>query len=181
MKFNIETERLILREFRPEDAEGIFRLDSDPRVMLYLGNKTISGMNEAEDIVAGVRKQYEDHGIGRWVVMERSSGNFIGWSGLKFITYTENNQTNFHDVGYRLLPGYWGRGYATESARAALEYGFKTMGLHEIIGMCDEKNLASRRALEKCGLKFVEKFNHKNIICDWLSIKNDDWNNQIQK
>lgn len=83
---------------------------------------------------------------------------------------------NFHDVGYRLIPRYWGKGYATESAKAAIEYGFEQMGLKEIIGTCNEENKASRRALEKCGLKFIEQFIYSTgIKCDWLKITREEW------
>lgn len=175
MKFHIETERLILREFRPEDAEGMFELNSNPEVLRYLGEKTFTNIEQAQANIANIRQQYADHGIGRWATFEKSSGDFIGWSGLKFITAIENNQTLFHDVGYRFIPRYWNKGYATESGKAALEYGFRTMQLNEIIGMCNEANLASRRSLEKCGLTFVEKFQWDDITCDWLKITKSEW------
>lgn len=176
MHFHIETERLILRELRPEDAAGMFALNSDPLVLKYLGEKLLTSIEQAQDVIANIRQQYADHGIGRWAAIEKSSGEFIGWSGLKFITAVENNRTLFHDVGYRLLSHHWGKGYASESGKAALEYGFRTMQLQEIIGMCNEENLGSRRALEKCGLTFVEKFMWKDIRCDWLKITKEEWN-----
>lgn len=175
MTFHIETERLILRELRPEDTQHMFELSGDPVVMHYLGEKTLASIEEARAVVENILQQYADHGIGRWAAIEKSSGEFIGWSGLKFITAVENNRTHFHDVGYRLIPRFWNKGYATESAKAALEYGFRTMQLEEIIGMCNEANLASRKALEKCGLTFVEKFMWKDITCDWLKITKEKW------
>jgi [ribosomal protein S5]-alanine N-acetyltransferase len=171
----LETARLILREFQPDDAESMFELDSDPRVHTYLGNNPVTTLQQSKDVIAGILKQYTDNGIGRWAAIEKSSGNFIGWSGLKFITETENNHINFYDVGYRLMPKFWGKGYATESAKAALDYGFNAMKLSEIIGTAHEENKASRRALEKCGLTFVEKFYWKHIPCDWLKISKAEW------
>lgn len=175
MHFLLETERLILRELRPEDANDFLALNSDPVVLHYLGETPLTTIEQSLEIIDNIRKQYADHGIGRWAAIEKSSGEFIGWAGLKFITAVENNRTHFHDVGYRLIPRFWGKGYATESAKAALEYGFTTMKLQEIIGMCNEKNLASRRALEKCGLTFVEKFQFDDLTCDWLKITKDEW------
>jgi ribosomal-protein-alanine N-acetyltransferase len=175
MNFYIETERLILREFRETDVDGFFEMDSNPAVHKYLGNNPISTIEQAKVGVANIMQQYLDNGIGRWATIEKSSGNFIGWSGLKFIREYENNRINFYDVGYRLIPKYWGKGYATESCKAALAYGFNTMQLNEIIGTANVENKASRRALEKCGLKFVEQFIWKNIHCDWLSITKKDW------
>ncbi len=181
MKFLIETERLILRDLQETDDKGMFELDSNPVVHRYLGNKPITSIEQARNVIAGIRNQYADNGIGRWAAIEKSSGNFIGWSGLKFITTIENNRTHFHDVGYRFIPKYWGKGYATESAKAALQYGFNTLKLEEIIGTCHEENKASRRALEKCGLQFVEKFMHEDINCDWLRISKQEWENLLNK
>ena len=176
MKFYIETERLILRGLLPSDAANMFELDSSPEVHKYLGNNPIQKIEQAENAIANIRQQYLDTGIGRWATIEKSTGEFIGWSGLKFITEQENNQTNFHDVGYRFIPKYWGRGYATESTKSALEYAFTTMNLKEVIGTCHEENSASRKVLEKCGLQFVEKFDYKNeLTCDWLKITKEEW------
>lgn len=171
----IETNRLDLRVFLPGDEVGMFELDSNLAVHKYLGNNPIATIVQAREIIEKIRVQYIKNGIGRWATIEKTSGQFIGWSGLKFISDVENNETNFHDVGYRFMPQYWGKGYATESAKAALEYAFNTMNLKEVIGTCHEENIASRKALEKCGLKFVEKFLWKNITCDWLKITKEEW------
>lgn len=171
----VETERLILRELLPTDAEGMFELDSDKEVHKYLGENPIQTIEQASDVIAVVRKQYEENGIGRWAVIEKASGNFVGWSGLKYIREYENNRINFYDVGYRLIPKYWGKGYATESARAAIAYGFKRFQMNEIIGSANVENVRSRRVLEKCGLKYVEQFMWKDILCDWLKITMEEW------
>jgi RimJ/RimL family protein N-acetyltransferase len=173
----IETERLIMRELVPEDEQGMFELDSDPLVHKYLGETPIQRIEQARDVIATIRKQYIDNGIGRWAVIEKASGDFIGWSGLKFIREYENNRINFYDVGYRLIPRYWGKGYATESAKAAIRYGFEELKLDEIIGSANVENTRSRNALEKCGLVYVEKFYWKDIECDWLKITREQWQN----
>ena len=175
MKFHIETERLILRELQIGDLQAWFEMDSDPAVHKYLGNQPLKNMAHIENAFQSIQQQYAQNGIGRWAVIEKSSGNFVGWSGLKFIREQENNHINFYDVGYRFMPTYWGKGYATESAKAALDYGFKTMNLYEIIGTANEENKASRRALEKCGLTFIEQFMWKDIKCDWLKITRAEW------
>jgi len=179
MKVFVETERLILREFLMSDAEDFFEMDAAPEVHRYLGNNPSTSIEQARSVIDNIRQQYIDNGIGRWAAVEKSSGKFIGWSGLKFITDIENNQTHFYDVGYRLHPNFWGKGYATESAKAALEYGFSTLQLKEIIGMCHEENTASRKALEKCGLKFVEKFKYNDHTCNWLKITKQEWENRM--
>ena len=181
MKFYIETERLILRDLLPTDDEGMFALDSNTEVHRYLGNRPIHTIDQAREVIAIVHQQYEDNGIGRWASIERSYGNFIGWSGLKYVTAPENNHSNYYDVGYRFVPRYWGKGYATEATKAALDFGFKTLQLKEIVGTCHEENIESRRVLEKCGLKFVEKFLYRNeCLCDWLTITREEWGSNNQ-
>jgi [ribosomal protein S5]-alanine N-acetyltransferase len=159
MKFHLETERLILREFRESDVDGIFELDSNPNVHRYLGNKPISTKEEAEKIVAGVLKQYTERGIGRWIMTDKETGEFLGWSGLRLNTeYNMNGFTRYYDIGYRILEQFWGKGYATESGKAAVNYGFEVMNLAAIYATTDIGNGASHKALLKIGLSYVEDF-----------------------
>jgi RimJ/RimL family protein N-acetyltransferase len=129
MQFSIQTDRLLLRDIREEDAQAMFEMDRDPDVHRYLGNKPVTKIGEVEEVIRYIQQQYKDHGIGRWAVIERATGNFIGWSGLKFMTEEFNGQNNFYDLGYRFIKKYWGLGYATETALASLEFGFQTMHL----------------------------------------------------
>jgi RimJ/RimL family protein N-acetyltransferase len=177
MKFYLETERLILRDILPKDEEAFFEMDSKPEVHIYLGNNPVTNRDQIKEVIQHVRQQYEENGIGRWAVIEKESGNFIGWSGLKLITEYENKHINFYDVGYRLHPTYWGKGYATESAKAALAYGFNELKINDIYGIAHIENKASRHALEKCGLKFIEKFEFQmwKVQCDWLKISKEEW------
>lgn len=183
MKLTIETQRLVLRELLPTDAQSFFEMDSNVEVHKYLGNNPMQSLEQAHEAIAQVRQQYLENNIGRWAAIEKSSGAFIGWSGLKLVKENWNNHMNFYDIGYRFSPHYWGKGYASESAMAALEYGFSTMQLKEIIGTANVENKASRRVLEKCGLTFKEQFFWKDIQCDWLKITKEDWkkNNEGKK
>ena len=178
MKFYIETPRLILRDFQESDLDSFYELDSDPLVHTYLGNNPVLDKNQALETIYKVQKQYEEFGIGRWSTIEKSSGNFIGWSGLKFLNDDWAKYTNQYDVGYRFMPKYWGNGYATEASLAALEFGFTTLKLNEIIGTSNIENKASLRVLEKCGLKHVEPFKWKDIDCYCLKITKEDWESQ---
>jgi ribosomal-protein-alanine N-acetyltransferase len=158
MKIHTETGRLILREFIPEDAAGIFELDTDPDVHAYLGNNPLTKIEQAEQVVAFIRKQYEENGIGRWAVIEKESGRFAGWAGLKWVTEPVNNRSEYYDLGFRFIKKYWGKGYATEAARASLAYGFDKLNLEEIFAIVDVRNEASIRVLEKAGMIKVEEF-----------------------
>ena len=175
MKIFTETERLILRGIIAGDEGGLFELDSDPEVHRYLGNKPVLHIEQARETVQLIRQQYIDYGIGRWAVIEKASGNFIGWAGLKFVTDKINNHIRFYDLGYRLIKKYWGKGYATEAAKASLEYGFNGLNLPVIYGMADTENTGSNNVLTKVGLSFINTFDHEGIKHHWYSITKVEW------
>ncbi len=179
MTFHIETARLWLREFRDSDAQDMFVLDADPLVHRFLGNRPVQTIEQARATVSHVRQQYEDHGIGRWIVIEKQHGRFVGWSGLKLVREEVNGRSDYYDVGYRLLPAFWGKGYATESAKAALEYGFGELQLSEIAGTVHRDNQASRKVLEKCGLQHTGSFYWQELPCEWLEISRATWQEKI--
>lgn len=158
MKIFAETQRLILRELLPTDAEGMFELDSDSEVHKYVGKKPVTTLQQCKDVIEFIREQYSSNGIGRWAVIEKQSGDFVGWSGLKLMKEPVNKHINFYDIGYRLIKKHWGKGYATESGIAARDYAFTTLNAKEIFAMTDVENTASRKALEKIGLHYVETF-----------------------
>lgn len=159
MQFHLETERLILREIRDTDLDGMFELDSNHAVHRFLGNKPIQTKEEAQKIIDSVKKQYEERGIGRWAMISKETNEFMGWSGIRLNTeYNMNGFTRYYDVGYRIIERFWGKGYATESGKAALKYAFEVMELPEIYATTDIHNDASHKALLKIGLDFVEEF-----------------------
>jgi len=174
MKYFLETDRLILRDIRPSDDAGMFELDSDPDVHKYL-RRPVMSIDESRAIIEAVRQQYVDYGIGRWAMVNKLTNEFMGWTGLKFVTESRNNHTQFYDLGYRIIKRYWGNGYATESSIASLRYGFEEMKLNEIYGMADMNNLASRRVLEKAGLKYMETFQDDGYAAGWYKINREEW------
>jgi ribosomal-protein-alanine N-acetyltransferase len=178
MKFYIETERLILREILPTDVEGMFELDSNTEVHKYLGGKPIQTKQQAVEVIQFIRVQYKNHGIGRFATLEKSSGDFIGWSGLKFNTGEKemlNGKKDFYDIGYRFMPRYWGKGYATESSFATLDYGFKELNLELIVGAAEIENVASNKILQKIGLKYINDFSFEDTIASWYELKREDY------
>jgi [ribosomal protein S5]-alanine N-acetyltransferase len=175
MQIFVETERLILREILPTDDVGMFELDSDREVHRYVGGKPQTQIEESRVVIERVRQQYLDFGIGRWAMIAKTSGEFMGWTGLKYCTEVRGGHVNYYDVGYRMIKRYWGKGYATESALASLEYGFETLRLGTINAMADMENLASRRVLEKCGLRHESVFDDKGHATAWLEITKAGW------
>ncbi|AWM14469.1 N-acetyltransferase [Flavobacterium sediminis] len=143
----LETDRLILREFEPDDADFLFLLNQNSNVIRYTGDAPFLSVKEANDFI----KNYLDYkifGTGRWLVIEKEKNTSIGWCGLK------NHDHEFIDLGFRFLEETWNKGYATEAAQACLDYGFNQLHFTEIIGRTMPENTASQRVLEKVGMQF---------------------------
>ena len=152
MQIHIETERLLLRELEEGDVNGMFELDADEEVHRYLGNTPIRTLEEAKNNIDFIRMQYRENGIGRWAVIEKNTGLFLGWSGFKLITEPINGKVNYFDLGYRFIKRAWGQGYATETSLASLRYGFSQLKQTSIYGMADVEHAASNRILQKIGM-----------------------------
>lgn len=150
MKKILETDRLILREFIPQDAEELYNLNKDPEVIRYTGDKPFKDKQEANDFLKSY-KDYTVHGFGRWAVIHKDSVEFLGWCGLKI------NEEGHIDLGFRFFRREWNKGYATEAAKACLTYGFETIHMETIIGRAAKNNTASLRVLEKIGMKFWQE------------------------
>jgi ribosomal-protein-alanine N-acetyltransferase len=178
MKIFIETERLIIREMLLTDEQGMWDMDSDPEVHTYLGNQPVTSMVQVQEVIAMVRQQYIDNGIGRWVMEDKHTHDFIGWTGYKLVKEQTEGYDQYYDIGYRLARKHWGKGYASESAIACLNYGFEVMKLDEVNGRASMENLASRRVLEKTGLKFIDTRYFMGIDCAWYSLKKAEWENK---
>lgn len=176
-KIFVETERLILRELVLEDAERMFLLDSNPEVMWFLGRNTVTKVEESSEIIEKIRKQYRENGIGRWAVVEKSSNLLIGWSGLKFLTEEINGFKNVYEIGYRFLPESWGKGYASESAGASLNYGFNILNVEVIYASATIDNDGSNHVLRKLGFKekgtFIDPLDQEE--CFWYELRKEDF------
>ncbi len=107
MKNPIETERLLLRELLLSDVDVMFELDSNPNVHLFVGNNPVKNIEQSIEYIHFVQKQYKDFGTGRWAVILKETNEFLGWSGIKFITDEINGHTNFYEIGYRLIEKHW--------------------------------------------------------------------------
>ena len=179
MKIHIKTKRLIIRDFTELDADGVFELDADSEVHTYLGNNPIKTIEEAKGNIAFIRKQYLDNGIGRWAVIEKESGEFIGWTGFKWITDPINGKSQYYDLGYRFIKRAWGKGYATETAIASVNYGFNELKQEELFAMSDVKNLASNHILQKIGMIKIDEFLYENVPHNFYRIEKVDWQERL--
>ncbi len=150
----IQTNRLTLREMTIEDSPFFYELNNDPLVLKYTGGLPFDNVNAAHEFLKTYPKDnYEKYGYGRWAVILKETNEWIGWCGLKYMS--DNNET---DLGYRFFRKYWGKGYATESARASLLHGFEKLKLKRIIGRAMKDNIASIIVLKKIGMQFQKEF-----------------------
>jgi [ribosomal protein S5]-alanine N-acetyltransferase len=150
MKVILETDRLLLREFVEDDAESFFKLNTDPEVMRFVPDKPLLNVEQArQTLIDHPIADYRRYGFGRGACILKSTGEQIGFAGLKYL-----DELGEVDVAYRLLPAHWGQGLATEVALASVRYGFAALGLKRIIGLVMPKNIASLRVLEKTGLRY---------------------------
>ncbi len=143
------TDRLILRAMTTDDAGAFYRLNSHPDVMRHTGEPPMRSVAAAREAIEQY-PDWDDPGYGRWACVLRSEGENaapIGFCGLKLL-----RELGEVDIGYRLLPAYWGQGFATEAAHASLEYGFRVLGLPEIIALVLPGNAGSIRVLHKLGM-----------------------------
>jgi ribosomal-protein-alanine N-acetyltransferase len=152
MKMILESDRLLLREYVEEDAEAFFKLNSDPEVLRFVPDKPLLNVEQARQILIDHPiADYRKYGFGRGACILKSTGEQIGFAGLKYL-----EELGEVDVAYRLLPAHWGQGLATEAALASVRYGFADLGLKRIVGLVMPENIASVRVLEKTGLRYAE-------------------------
>jgi ribosomal-protein-alanine N-acetyltransferase len=152
MKVILETDRLLLRGYVEEDAEAFFKLNSDPEVLRFVPDKALLNVEQARQLLLDHPiVDYRKHGFGRGACILKSTGEQIGFAGLKYL-----EELGEVDVAYRLIPTHWGQGLATEVALASVRYGFADLGLKRIIGLVMPENIASVRVLEKTGLRYTE-------------------------
>ena len=152
MKVILETDRLLLREYVEEDAEAFFKLNSDPEVLRFVPDKPLLNVEQARQLLLDHPiADYRKYGFGRGACILKSTGEQIGFAGLKYL-----EELGEVDVAYRFLPTHWGMGFATEAALASVRFGFANLGLKRIIGLVMPANIASARVLEKTGLRYVE-------------------------
>ena len=147
----VETERLLLRRWRDEDLEPYARMCADPEVMRFIGDGSTLTREGSDRQISRFLRHWDERGFGLWALEEKESGTFIGFAGL---AHQEDWTKGEHktEVGWRLDRAFWGRGLATEAARASVAYGLETLGLERIISIIQPENRASRRVAEKAGL-----------------------------
>lgn len=149
MSIQIETERLILREWTEEDKEPFARMNIDPIVMEYLPRTLDKAASDK--LLKRFQKHFRDHGFGIFAMERKEDGDFVGFVGMEHVPF-EADFTPAVEIAWRLDSHYWGQGYATEGAQAVLSYAFDELGLDEVVSFTVHDNMRSTHVMEKIGM-----------------------------
>jgi RimJ/RimL family protein N-acetyltransferase len=160
MRVLLETERLLLRQFTESDVDNLHDLDGDPEVMRFVnGGRPVPRDVIRDETLPRFLRAYERfEGFGVWTTIERSTGEFVGW--FEFYPRKDAGPDEV-ELGYRLRRSAWGKGYATEGSRALIRKGFTELGVQRVVAETMAVNAASRRVMEKAGLKYVRTFHQE--------------------
>lgn len=152
----LETNRLFLRSWTLADNERLFEICTDADVMRYIGTgKAYKCISQANEFLNWAINYERENGFCRWAVIEKASGEIVGSCG-----FARPHGTSEIELGYLFAREHWGKGFATETAKSCLRYGFEKLGFREIIAITDPANSASQKVLEKIGFlkRGIEKF-----------------------
>ncbi len=152
------TPRLTARRVQPEDFANWLRMHENPAVMATLGG--LVGEEVTRQMLSENLEHWRQHGFGRWMYFDKSDETFVGRGGLKRVSIDGHDEI---EVGYALMPEFWGRGLATEIAQASIAIAFNRLGFNELVSFTFPTNAASRRVMEKCGFHFQRNFVWKEL------------------
>lgn len=146
----LETERLILRRLRIEDAKDIFEYACDPLVTQFTTWHEHQSLADSQLFLESVIEEYKTNQAATWGIVHKGDNKLIGTCGF----FHWNVDDSKAEVGYNLSRKYWNQGYMTEAVRAIITFGFETMLLNRIEALCQPENIASARVMEKVGMQF---------------------------
>lgn len=156
----IETMRLRLRPFTPNDTAPMHKLMNGDSVMRYFPGSPTLSLEQVERMLAGQADHWQKYSYGWWAVELKATGKLIGWCGLQYLPETDETE-----VAYLLGREYWGRGLATEAAKTSVEWGFANLDVATIIAISHTENKASQAVALKCGLTFERSAEYFGIDC----------------
>jgi ribosomal-protein-alanine N-acetyltransferase len=157
----LETERLLLRKMRLDDAEAMFAYASDPEVTRYVPWDTHRSMEDSESFLGFATEGYERGDFGGWGVVLKYDAVFIGTSGI-YVGYAPEHARA--ELGYVLSREYWGKGLMPEAVRAVIRFSFGRMGLNRVEARCIAENTASARVMEKAGMTYEGTLREREFI-----------------
>ena len=173
---DIETARLCLRKFTLDYLDKYVALMGDYRVGRCFPKGEGYNREESEKSLENILEHWAKHGFGIWAVFRKEDNCFLGRCGLNNIA-----ETSEIEVDFVITPEYWGCGYATEAAKAALLYGFKDLGFEKIIALAKPENIASKKVMMKNGMRYQRTAEYWGINCDIFEITTTEfWQKQTE-
>jgi RimJ/RimL family protein N-acetyltransferase len=166
----IETARLKLRSFTPDDLNDLSEIRSDPDVMKYLGSGKPESIDQSRTALNKILAHWEKHGFGRWAAIDKARDKLIGWCGLSYLENTKDVE-----IGYGMAKSYWGKGLTSEAAAAVIKAGFEDLGLDHIVAVAWPENLASRRVMDRLGMKYVKMVYHYQVEVVYYTISRGEY------
>jgi ribosomal-protein-alanine N-acetyltransferase len=166
----IETAPLTLRQFTAADFDEVAAMRGDAVVMRYIGKGTPQDEQQAKTWLEKNESRWEQHSLGMWAVTPKDEKTLLGWCGLAML-----DETDEVEVGYGFAHAHWGKGIASEGARASLRYGFETLGLNRIVAVALPENTASRRVMEKLGMKYEREAYYYSCDVAYYAISRDEF------
>lgn len=154
----LQISRLLLRRMTAEDIDDLTRMHLDPRVMATLGG--VRTPDQTRDWLTQRLEHWRQYGFGLWLVRERETGRFAGRGGLQHVEIDGRDEI---EVAYSFFPDFWGRGLATELARASIRAAFDVLNLPEIVCFTLTTNHASQRVMQKAGFRYERDFVFKDL------------------
>jgi ribosomal-protein-alanine N-acetyltransferase len=164
----IETLRLRLRHFTPDDADELYHIYSYPELFKYMSNEKNLSWEQTVGVINSLIENWEQHQVGVWAVVYKKDRKLIGHCGFKFLENTQEIQ-----IGYLLIPSYWGMGLGTEAAAGALKYGFEIATLERVVAVAKPENIASRRVMDKVGMQYEKEAYYYNNDVVYYSISRE--------
>lgn len=157
----LETERLVFRSWARTDIDDLFEILRDQQVVQYIGDGNPFSREKVFEFLLWAENYERENNFCRWKLIEKSSGKIVGSCG-----FARPHETPEIELGYLLERTAWGKGYATEAARACLKYGFEKLNFDEVIAITDWENTASQRVLEKIGFtrRGIEELNGEKVL-----------------
>jgi RimJ/RimL family protein N-acetyltransferase len=150
----LTTQRLLIRKFTASDLEDFSTLMGDPQVMRFGSSNGALSKDASKNLFQHkVLDHYKKYGFGTWALVLKEKNLFIGYAGL--VSQIVDGKEAI-ELGYRLFPAYWGKGFATEAARSICSYAFHGLGLRQLISIMDAENLKSIKVAEKTGMHFLK-------------------------
>ena len=166
----IETDRLHFRKLTWQDLDDLARIYQDPEVMKYRLHPKPATREQTQEMLEKILSHWQRYNFGRWAAICKRNQQLIGHCGLEVLAGTSEVEVN-----YLLDRTYWGKGLATEAARAVLRYGFQKLSYDRLIAVAKPENIPSRRVMEKIGMQYEKNVEYYGVDWVYYALNRDQW------